>query len=485
MSDNILDMYKDKTSFLEFVNGRLKGEEPLTTAEYNSFKEKAQQLHCVRDFKKLYAASKQGENPFDADGTGMITSQNIENALAILGISARFNVLSHRLIFEGAGLQGKDPSGYPAIVPTMLREALQGKLKGVTEEKISSTLTNIGYDEINQFNPVLEMIESVQWDGKDRIETLYNLLGISSDDQLSRVLILKWLMQCYCGLYNTLKQPFSLDIVLVLVGSQGFGKTRLLEKLAMKSEFFAEGRSLDPRDKDNRLQITSRWICELGEIGSSMKRDQDLMKAYISQSTDEDRPPYGRTTVTYPRRTSFCGSTNDMQFLVDETGNRRYATIPLSPDKFIDLNSEEFRSFDAPQLWAQVAVKVNATCMAENKTYSSVFRLTREERAQLDERNAIHSKPLKGEREVREILASINQNRDRSDCEVKEEWLTVTEFKTKHLDILRPYSSEQLGKVLQRLGYDSKFKRISGNLARRYLLPCEIWYGYSSRVNSG
>ena len=34
------------------------------------------------------------------------------------------------------------------------------------------------------------------------------------------------------------------------------------------------------------MQVTSKWITELGEIGSTMRKDTDMLKAFISSSTD-------------------------------------------------------------------------------------------------------------------------------------------------------------------------------------------------------
>jgi hypothetical protein len=46
------------------------------------------------------------------------------------------------------------------------------------------------------------LIKSAKWDGKDRIEEIYNIFGIGKDDKLSREIIKKWLMQTVCGLFN-------------------------------------------------------------------------------------------------------------------------------------------------------------------------------------------------------------------------------------------------------------------------------------------
>ena len=161
--------------------------------------------------------------------------------------------------------------------------------------------------------------------------------------------------------------------MLVFQGNQGIGKTRFLEKLALHPKFFAERCCIDPRNKDSIMLATNKWICELGEIGSTMKKDIDSVKAFLSRSTDEYRTPYGKAMLQYPRITSFVGTVNDEQFLVDQTGNRRFATVPLAPDLEIDYETQ-IKPFNALQLWSQIYQLV------KDLDKASCFRLTTEEK---------------------------------------------------------------------------------------------------------
>jgi predicted P-loop ATPase len=55
------------------------------------------------------------------------------------------------------------------------------------------------------------------------------------------------------------------------------------------------------------------------------------VKAFLSQSTDLFRVPYGKATESFPRRGIIVGSTNrSTGFLVDDTGNRRFWVIPTT-----------------------------------------------------------------------------------------------------------------------------------------------------------
>jgi hypothetical protein len=267
-------------------------------------------------------------------------------------------------------------------------------------------------------------------------------------------------------LHNTVKKPFSLDIVLVFKGKQGIGKTRLLEALTMNSLYFGDGVVLDVRNKDDVQQSTSKWICELGEISSTFKKDMDSLKAFISKSIDEYRVPYGKTSVQYPRITSFCGTVNDDEFLIDRTGNRRFAVVPLQDDLYIDYDN--IKNFNFLQLWAEIYSEVE-TMVKNGKTYAEIFRFNRSEVTELEKRNGVFIKPMPGQREVEDILTMADD--PHGYYSIKWEYMTVSEFVDHWNSYLKKYTPQQIGRALNGLGIATERNTINGIDGRRKKLP--------------
>ncbi len=381
------------------------------------------------------------------------------------GYSVRYNQITHNFEFFGFD-KGESAEHLAENVPTILRDKLKKLYNHVTRQDITDYITQ--YATRNKYNPVLSAIQSVKWDGKDRVSEIYDIFKIPADTEegkYSRIFIQKWLMQCVCGLFNNIENPFSLDIILVFQGKQGIGKTRFFEMLALNSKFFGEGICLDPRDKDSIIQATSKWISELGELGSTMKKDMDSVKAFLTKSTDEYRTPYGKASLHYPRMTSFVGTVNDEQFLIDQTGNRRFATVPLSLDLVIDYESQ-IKPFNALQLWSQIYE------MVKYKDKSSCFRLTEDEKCYLEKRNSAFVKPMKAEYEVLDILDEQQTEEQGYICTMKD--MTVTEFIRIHS---LKYDTATVGKVLSKHGYKSQHKRINGKISRVLTLPYKKWNG--------
>ena len=394
----------------------------------------------------------------------IITYELFAEFLEEQGYSIRYNQITHN--FEFFGFDERESKEHLAeTVPIILLDQLKLMYTHVTKQVIMDYITR--YATRNKYNPILEAIKSVKWDGKDRVGQIYDIFKIPTDTEAgvySRIFILKWLKQCVCGLFNDIDNPFSLDIILVFQGKQGIGKTRFFEMLALNSKYFGEGISLDPRDKDSVIQATSKWISELGEIGSTMRKDMDTVKAFLTKSTDEYRTPYGKASLHYPRMTSFVGTVNDEQFLIDQTGNRRFVTIPLAPDLVIDYE-KQIKTFNALQLWAQIYNLVKD----ENK--ASCFRLDEDEKQYLEKRNSAFVKPLKGECEVLDVLAEQQTPQQDYICTSKE--MTVTSF-IQHNNL--KYDANVVGKVLKKYGYIPMKKRINGIVTQVIKLPYKYYY---------
>ncbi len=389
----------------------------------------------------------------------MIDYELFSEFLEKQGYSIRYNQITHNFEFFGFD-KGESVEHLAENVPTILRDKLKKIYSHVSRQDITDYITQ--YATRHKYNPVLSAIQSVKWDGKDRVNQIYDIFRIPVDTEeglYSRIFILKWLKQCVCGLFNNIENPFSLDIILVFQGKQGIGKTRFFEMLALNSKFFGEGICLDPRDKDSIIQATSKWISELGELGSTMKKDMDSVKAFLTKSTDEYRTPYGKASLHYPRMTSFVGTVNDTEFLIDQTGNRRFVTIPLAPDLVIDYNTQ-IKPFEALQLWSQIYELV------KNEDKASCFRLDEEEKRYLEKRNSAFVKPMKSECEVLDILEEQQTQEHGYICTFKE--MTVLQFIQLHN---LKYDARTVGQVLSKYGYKSQRKKINGTATRVINFP--------------
>jgi predicted P-loop ATPase len=146
------------------------------------------------------------------------------------------------------------------------------------------------------------------------------------------------------------------DSVVILEGQQGTGKSSAIRVLFGEAYF---GDQLPPMSsKDASSYLKGKWCVELAELEYKRKAEVETIKAFITRTHENYRPAFGREEVNLARTTVFLGTTNATEYLVDETGNRRF--LPVSTHE-INLNR---LAAARDQLWAAAAHAYN-----ENEPY--------------------------------------------------------------------------------------------------------------------
>ena len=311
--------------------------------------------------------------------------------LRAMGITARQNVITNKC----------EISGVPPACPP--ESAANNTPVYIRDQLVKLGVTGAGFPAVEKYlgaviaetlyNPVAEMLQSAPWDGVHRIPVLLEILGITPGS-FSDTLLQKWLVQCVAMAFNNRKKSVAAAGVLVLQGPQQIGKTTFFRRLAVNEDWFYDGASIDMSNKDSLIYATRAWITELGELDSTLRRDQANLKAFITTKVDRMRSAYSSIYAKKPRVTSLGGTVNGEQFLRDTTGDARFWTIQVSQIDVKRLNDLPDSFF--VDLWHEVyAMRVTAP---------DCFRLTPEQRAQLEQQNATFRESLPGEEEIRNAL---------------------------------------------------------------------------------
>lgn len=143
------------------------------------------------------------------------------------------------------------------------------------------------------------------------------------------------------------------DHMMVFVGRQGTGKSTFVRLLALAGEFFLEGFS--NFDVEDLKRVVGKLVVEIPELDGFSGKDKNRIKSIITQTTDNYRESYARTSTEHPRTALFFGTTNDGAFLNDETGSRRYLVVE-SPKAALDADPRLFDGTaerDVRQAWAE------------------------------------------------------------------------------------------------------------------------------------
>lgn len=258
----------------------------------------------------------------------------------------RLDEFAHRLVvIDDLPWRGKDETPYwtdtdDACLRNYFATKYLIKGKGIIDDALQEVTQD------NKFHPVRQYLTGLTWDGECRVDTLFiDYIGAEDTDYI-RAVTRKWM----CGAIARVMEPgVKFDTAIVLYGAQGLGKSLILERLGRK---WFNNSLVDIKTKDALEQIQGSWINELAELAPTYKNDNEIVKAFISRTSDRFRSPYGRRTEEYPRQCVFAGSTNNLMFLKDRTGNRRFWPITGDKDRKTK-NAWELSKEEIDQLWAE------------------------------------------------------------------------------------------------------------------------------------
>ena len=145
----------------------------------------------------------------------------------------------------------------------------------------------------------------------------------------------------YGGISRLYSHGCKFDYMPILIGEQGTCKSTLVSWLAMNTNSYREVLTIE--GKEGAELLRNAWICEFSELLAMVRsREVESMKAYITREIDTFRPAYGKHVIDVPRHCIFIGTTNNYEFLIDKTGNRRYLPIEINTNK-----GELYRQEDA------------------------------------------------------------------------------------------------------------------------------------------
>lgn len=198
----------------------------------------------------------------------------------------------------------------------------------------------------NRFHPVRDYLNSLTWDGVERLDTLIiETLG-AEDSELNRVVSRKTFT---AAVARVMRPGCKMDYMLTLVGPQGIGKSSLFGRLG--GEWFSDSlTSVTGKEAYEALQ--GAWIVEMGELSASRKADVEATKHFLTKRVDRFRVAYGRHVSDFPRQCIFIGTTNDVEFLRDQTGNRRFWVMPVGKQT-IKRPWHSLMKEEIGQLWAE------------------------------------------------------------------------------------------------------------------------------------
>jgi predicted P-loop ATPase len=368
-------MHGDQLDMDAFLSGTLPAD--FLKANGYSGRTKLVSIPCLPDSVEEALAGK------DAEPSGTIQSNSYNACVLIVegnvkdvlqGRKVEFNEMTGRT--EIGRVQISDPE--IDIIRSRIERLISGgrdsKGRSVgmkqTRQDVQRAVDHIAF--LNKYHPVRDYLNSLKWDGIERLNSIpEDILSINASP-LNIAIMRRFMISAVA---RALQPGCQVDTMLILVGKQGTFKSSLFRVLAGPKAFTSS--AIDINSKDGPANLRRFWISEWAELANMKGKDQDALKAFLTNPEDNYRPAYGHYEVSIQRSGVIVGTTNEKICLRDETGNRRF--WPIEIDGHIDL---KYALEHRDQLWAEA---VTAYQLAEQ------WHLTPDEVALLEERHAEHT----------------------------------------------------------------------------------------------
>lgn len=294
-----------------------------------------------------------------------------------------------------------------------------------------------------RFHPVKKYLETLTWDGVLRLDQwLVDAFRAVGPHEYLQAVGRKVLVAAVARIYEP---GCKFDHMAVLEGNQGEGKSMSLGML-VGPQWFTDSLG-DIHNKDVVDQMIGKWMVEVSELDSIKGREAEAVKAFVSRQVDRVRLSYARRAEDFPRQCIFIGSTNDKEYLTDETGNRRYWPIQVG------LARRKWLRENRDQLWAEAKFRYElGEKLYLSKELEQVAKGEQEKRFEVDE----------WEGELKQITTSQ-----------EEPFITTELWRVLNAGMANGhpsmYDTKRIGKIMRRLGFIRSTQRVDKSL------PIKCW----------
>lgn len=242
---------------------------------------------------------------------------------AFVGIDIRFDLFRDEIMFAPAG-SGLWQTFTDADYARLRIKMEQHGFMPIGRDLIRDVVMLVADEQ--PFDSATTWLNGLEWDGVPRIKSFYHTHFGTADTPYTRAVS----MYMWTALAGRVLEPgIKADMVPILVGPQGCGKSSGVEALSPDPMFFTEI-SFAEKDDDLARKMRGRLLAEIGELRGLNTKELESIKAFVTRTHENWIPKYREFATQFPRRLVFIGTTNEDEFLADKTGNRRWLPVEVS-----------------------------------------------------------------------------------------------------------------------------------------------------------
>ena len=239
----------------------------------------------------------------------------------------RRNVITRRVEYRAPSSFTQDFQPYWQPIEDWVVNSLWTKLSRIKPTRVQDMYRVIESDFVPNFNPFEEYFARLPpWDGSNHILVLsmsVQVKGGSKMQDLFYQYLRKWLVGVVTGWLDPTEVNHE---ILVLIGEQGCYKTTWFQYLLPPElrRYFYTKTNANRMSRDDLLTLAQYGVICCEELDTMRPAEMNQLKAAVTMQSIDERAAYAHYHEHRKHIASFCGTGNNVQFLNDPTGNRRW-----------------------------------------------------------------------------------------------------------------------------------------------------------------
>jgi len=202
----------------------------------------------------------------------------------------------------------------------------------------------INSDCFPDFHPFRFYLEHLPpWDGNSdyilEMSLSVNVKGDAEEQMRFYEYLKKWLVAMVAGWIDEREVN---HVIMIFIGEQGIYKTTWFNHILppeLRSYFYTKTNA-GHITKDDLLALAQYGLVCYEELDTMSPRELNQLKSAVTMTSVDERAPYASFADHRKHIASFCGTGNNIQFLSDTTGTRRW--LPFEVENIMSPRDNPF-----------------------------------------------------------------------------------------------------------------------------------------------
>ena len=230
------------------------------------------------------------------------------------------------------------------------------KMSETLRVNIQDVYRVIESDFVPEFQPFKEYLEGIKNEKREvenedssisQLARTVTVRGGEAEQRRFETYLRKWLVGMVAAWVD---DTVVNNVILVLIGEQGAYKTTWFQYLLPPQlrRYFYTKTNANRMQRDDLLTLAQYGLVCCEELDTMRPAELNQLKAAVTMTAIDERAAYAHFHEHRAHIASFCGTGNNIQFLSDPTGNRRWL-----PFEIVSILSPREHPFDYEGIYAE------------------------------------------------------------------------------------------------------------------------------------